>query len=981
MTQVTLNNLFPFTRYEVTVAAVTGGGIGSSSTPVVFQTRIGVPTAAPSNVRLQDVTTDLTATGRFVRNVQVAWEPPPPDTLNGPVTYVIKIELLEDIGDETNLVEDFGFRGRRRRALVVTNTRTVRVTTTSAVINRLLALSVYNISVAASTTSGQGPSSATWQIVTQPGRPTDAPVILSAQQESSFIILTWSTINEPRGELLGYMAYLRQKRNEPENPEGDNTYVDESKWDRAVQVNERKYTFVDVQPGTDYELRVAAMTEYGTGPASPTEFVRTFDASDTTNVTAIVLGVLFPLLFIVLFAGWLYRKERKKTTVLKREIESKDRLLDLTPYDFKNLPKDMKEQHGNKGLYEDFHLKKVPREINAEHLTRLNKLGHGQFGEVWRVEMDEKKPGYPPCMVAAKLLLPNATKADAVSLLQEAHLMAQFDHENVIRLVGVSTIGSPVVVLEYCANGALDSYLKKHDLKLGWQLYMLMDVASAFVYLSATGFVHRDLAARNILLTENLVCKVSDFGLSRDLIDDSEYYTASTGKIPIRWTAPEAVVNKKFSTATDVWAFGVLLYEMFTKAAKPYGSWSNFQVQMEVLNGYRLPRPERCPANVWAVSADCWHKDPHTRPQFKTILERLVEVASERRLTDPRGQRVTGPKLSLPQLSHTGLSARQQHGFTGSDRLPPPTKPRPGNEDIMEGDEEDSGSESDSAVSLCSTCGASIHSIELSAEEDEDEAMMHMAPLSRRHTRFKSKKSSTASIHIQETPLGAEAYVDLTGGEAIREFSPGPVQAPAEGLSPMVNKKSERVRYARLEGMEDLTTVLRRSPTKRRQYSPLGQTDEGLVYAELSWHHQGGNMEDESDLSDVSVCSYDDRETSQLPRLEVHPAVVDAFLESVGSSNTYSELAFVLARNTVREKDNSDSDSSSCTSEEPLRLSPVMQHSQDPIFSPSRARVYAIDDGRPDSDSVVVPPLMPAKMDLADKFFVDSDYFGVSSDV
>jgi serine/threonine protein kinase len=131
------------------------------------------------------------------------------------------------------------------------------------------------------------------------------------------------------------------------------------------------------------------------------------------------------------------------------------------------------------------------------------------------------------------------------------------------------TVLSPVVVLQFCENGALENYLRQHDLRTNLLLYMALDVAEGMVYLSSRNFVHRDLAARNVLLTEDLTCKISDFGMSRDLIDDSTYYTATSGIVPIRWTAPEAVITKKYSLATDVWSFGVFFYELFTKARRP----------------------------------------------------------------------------------------------------------------------------------------------------------------------------------------------------------------------------------------------------------------------------------------------------------------------------------------------------------------------------------------------------------------------------
>uniref|UniRef100_A0A8C8YJ35 EPH receptor A6 n=1 Tax=Prolemur simus TaxID=1328070 RepID=A0A8C8YJ35_PROSS len=139
--------------------------------------------------------------------------------------------------------------------------------------------------------------------------------------------------------------------------------------------------------------------------------------------------------------------------------------------------------------------------------------------------------------------------------------MGQFDHPNIIRLEGVVTKSKPVmIVVEYMENGSLDSFLRKHDghFTVIQLVGMLRGIASGMKYLSDMGYVHRDLAARNILVNSNLVCKVSDFGLSRVLEDDPEAaYTTTGGKIPIRWTAPEAIAYRKFSSASDAWSYGI----------------------------------------------------------------------------------------------------------------------------------------------------------------------------------------------------------------------------------------------------------------------------------------------------------------------------------------------------------------------------------------------------------------------------------------
>uniref|UniRef100_A0A672SYK9 Eph receptor A4b n=1 Tax=Sinocyclocheilus grahami TaxID=75366 RepID=A0A672SYK9_SINGR len=147
--------------------------------------------------------------------------------------------------------------------------------------------------------------------------------------------------------------------------------------------------------------------------------------------------------------------------------------------------------------------------------------------------------------------------------------MGQFDHPNIIRLEGVVTRCKPVMIItEYMENGSLDTFLKKHDGQftvIQLLVGMMRGIASGMKYLSDMSYVHRDLAARNILVNSNLVCKVSDFGLSRVLEDDPEAaYTTRGGKIPIRWTAPEAIAYRKFTSASDIWSYGIVIMSLQT---------------------------------------------------------------------------------------------------------------------------------------------------------------------------------------------------------------------------------------------------------------------------------------------------------------------------------------------------------------------------------------------------------------------------------
>lgn len=266
---------------------------------------------------------------------------------------------------------------------------------------------------------------------------------------------------------------------------------------------------------------------------------------------------------------------------------------------------------------------KVP-EIDRALLAMDKELGQGAFGVVMKAKMDMPDGTVRTC--ACKTLKDSKNADDMDALVAEAELVSQFDHKNVVKCFGYVTIGEPpMIVFEFMSNGSLFSYL--HGLpelpKLQRLMKMAIDVACGMEYLAQGNNVHRDLAARNILVSEEIECKISDFGLSRDL-DDDTYYESDGGMVPIRWTPPEAYKYKKYSSASDVWSYGITLYEIWTKGALPYGKkWTNMNVMMEVEKGYRLEAPPKCPKAVYQLMLQCWNPMRRSRPTFASIKDRL----------------------------------------------------------------------------------------------------------------------------------------------------------------------------------------------------------------------------------------------------------------------------------------------------------------------------------------------------------------------
>ncbi|TNN01294.1 hypothetical protein fugu_010676 [Takifugu bimaculatus] len=282
----------------------------------------------------------------------------------------------------------------------------------------------------------------------------------------------------------------------------------------------------------------------------------------------------------------------------------------------------------------------------------------GEFGEVCSGRL--KMPGKREICVAIKTLKAGYTDKQRRDFLSEASIMGQFDHPNIIHLEGVVTKCKPVMIItEYMENGSLDAFLRKNDGRFTViQLVgILRGIASGMKYLSDMSYVHRDLAARNILVNSNLVCKVSDFGMSRVLEDDPEAaYTTRGGKIPIRWTAPEAIAYRKFTSASDVWSYGIVMWEVMSYGERPYWDMSNQDVIKAIDEGYRLPPPMDCPVALHQLMLDCWQRERADRPKFGQIRQHAGQA-------DPQPQHAEEDRRGgRRQAQHCPAGTRKPRG-------------------------------------------------------------------------------------------------------------------------------------------------------------------------------------------------------------------------------------------------------------------------------------------------------------------------------
>ncbi|XP_052379452.1 tyrosine-protein kinase Fyn isoform X3 [Oncorhynchus keta] len=237
--------------------------------------------------------------------------------------------------------------------------------------------------------------------------------------------------------------------------------------------------------------------------------------------------------------------------------------------------------------------------------------------------------------VAVKTLKPGTMSPE--SFLEEAQIMKKLRHDKLVQLYAVVSEEPIYIVTEYMGKGSLLDFLKDGEgrgLKLPNLVDMAAQVAAGMAYIERMNYIHRDLRSANILVGDNLVCKIADFGLAR-LIEDNEYTARQGAKFPIKWTAPEAALYGKFTIKSDVWSFGILLTELVTKGRVPYPGMNNREVLEQVERGYRMPCPQDCPISLHELMVQCWKKDAEERPTFEYLQAFLEDYFTA---TEPQYQ-------------------------------------------------------------------------------------------------------------------------------------------------------------------------------------------------------------------------------------------------------------------------------------------------------------------------------------------------------
>ncbi|KAM5159493.1 ephrin type-A receptor 5 isoform 2-T2 [Callospermophilus lateralis] len=474
-------------------------------------------------------------------------------------------------------------------------------------------------------------------VTTNQAAPSPVTNVKKGKIAKNSISLSWQEPDRPNGIILEYEIKYFEKDQET-------SYT-------IIKSKETTITAEGLKPASVYVFQIRARTAAGYGVFSRRfefETIPVFAASsDQSQIPIIAVSVTVGVILLAVVIGFLLSGSCCECGCGRASslcAVAHPSLIWRCGYSKAKQDPEEEKMHFHNGhiklpgvrTYIDPHTYEDPnqavhefaKEIEASCITIERVIGAGEFGEVCSGRL--KLPGKRELPVAIKTLKVGYTEKQRRDFLGEASIMGQFDHPNIIHLEGVVTKSKPVmIVTEYMENGSLDTFLKKNDgqFTVIQLVGMLRGIAAGMKYLSDMGYVHRDLAARNILINSNLVCKVSDFGLSRVLEDDPEAaYTTRGGKIPIRWTAPEAIAFRKFTSASDVWSYGIVMWEVVSYGERPYWEMTNQDVIKAVEEGYRLPSPMDCPVALYQLMLDCWQKDRNSRPKFDEIVNMLDKL-------------------------------------------------------------------------------------------------------------------------------------------------------------------------------------------------------------------------------------------------------------------------------------------------------------------------------------------------------------------
>jgi len=437
---------------------------------------------------------------------------------------------------------------------------------------------------------------------------------------SEVTFIRWLPPQNPNEKIINYVLAWSK------DPSQSKAYIQCISMTEISEVNITDYkgvqrTLMEYKLTTEgeYYIRLRAVSLFDEGKWTTWQFVKVNSNKSGIILTAVLLFFAGLIILMVLAGGYVYYKKKKAPD---QDINWKG--ASWNP-----------EYIDTAEVYEvdDW-------EVKREHIQMGEELGKGSFGLVYRGIFNHPTNGEMPC--AIKTVNEKSSYRERIQFLHEASTMKDFKTEHVIKLIGVVSQGQPALVLmELMENGDLKNFLRelrpdsennrnRHPVPtLRQVMQMAIEIADGMAYLSVKKLVHRDLAARNCMVSGDIVVKVGDFGMARDIYETEYYRKEGRGLLPVRWMAPESIKDGKFTSQSDVWSYGVVLWEMATLAEQPYQGFTNDEVMSYVKGGNKMRRPEDCPDILYNLMSECWSTSPNDRPTFLEICQRLLPNANE----------------------------------------------------------------------------------------------------------------------------------------------------------------------------------------------------------------------------------------------------------------------------------------------------------------------------------------------------------------
>ncbi|XP_038597442.1 tyrosine-protein kinase receptor TYRO3 [Tachyglossus aculeatus] len=468
--------------------------------------------------------------------------------------------------------------------------------------------------------------------------PAGAPQNLHATRTDSGLILEWEEVT-PEGPSDSPLGPYRLSWVQDNGTQGEltvlGTRANLSGWD----------------PLKDLTARVCVSNAAGCGPWSQPLRVSSHDHAgrqgsphSRTSWVPVVLGVLTALVTAAALALILLRKRRKETrfgqafdSVMARG-EPAVHFRAARSFN-REGPERIEVTLDNLGISDELKDKLEDVLIPERRFTLGRMLGKGEFGSVREAQLKQEDGSF--VKVAVKMLKADIiSSSDIEEFLREAACMKEFDHPHVAQLIGVSLrsrakgrLPIPMVIMPFMKHGDLHAFLlasrvgeSPFDLPPQTLLRFMVDVASGMDYLSTHNFIHRDLAARNCMLAEDMTVCVADFGLSRKIYSGDYYRQGCASKLPVKWLALESLADNLYTVQSDVWAFGVTMWEIVTRGQTPYAGIENAEIYNYLIGGNRLKQPPECLEEVYELMCRCWTADPKGRPSFSTLRLELDQI-------------------------------------------------------------------------------------------------------------------------------------------------------------------------------------------------------------------------------------------------------------------------------------------------------------------------------------------------------------------